>query len=102
MLINSSPFTFWIANLQLDTFPALRSHVLPVWVPGHRDIPGNCRSAKLLRLSTVFPESTTIELGIPLTSIKLVIRQQFLGNANLCLTHEESWTIFNFIVKHFE
>ena len=46
-----------------------------IWVPGHRDIPGNCKADELARLGTTLQVPPELEcVGIPLSSCKLVLR----------------------------
>ena len=54
------------------------------WVPGHRDISGNCKADELAR------EGTTTELqslhndyGIPIATLKLKLEEVSLKEANL-------------------
>ena len=61
-----------------------------VWVPGHCDIPGNCKADELAR--TLLPESSSIELGMPLSSVKLAIARKYFRDANLSWVNEESFT----------
>ncbi|XP_017493933.1 PREDICTED: uncharacterized protein LOC108382046 [Rhagoletis zephyria] len=53
------------------------------WVPGHRDIPGNCAADELARkgtqLSTI---STARNAGTPLSSCKLWLQNNFIERAN--------------------
>ena len=39
----------------------------------HSDIPGNCRAYELSRDGALLPEFSSIELGMPLASVKLDI-----------------------------
>ena len=46
-----------------------RFSVLLIWVSGHCDISGNCGADKLARACTLLPESSSIDLGMPVTYI---------------------------------
>ena len=50
-----------------------RSSFIRIWVPGHSNIPENCRADELVRAGALFPESISNDLGMPLASVKLVI-----------------------------
>ena len=68
--------------LLLDLLSGRFISVSLVGVPEHSKIPGNCRTIELARTSTLLPESSSIELGMPLASVKLDIlsgRQPILG-----------------------
>lgn len=46
-----------------------------IWVPGHRDIPGNCKADELARLGTTLQVPTELEcVGMPLETCKLNLR----------------------------
>ena len=49
-----------------------------VCVPGHCNIPGNCRTDELARAGALLPEFSSI-----LASVKLAIARKFFRDANL-------------------
>ena len=59
-------------------------------VPGHSNIPGNCRADKLVKAGVSLLESSSIESGMPLSSVKLNIERKFFRDANLTWINVES------------
>ena len=49
-----------------------------VWVPGHCSLPGNCISEELAGAEALLLESSSIQLAVPLGSVKLAIKRKFL------------------------
>ena len=49
----------------LDLLYGRFTSVTLVWNPGHYNIPGNCRADEL-RTGALLPESSSLELGVPL------------------------------------
>ena len=62
-------------------------------VDGHSVIPGNCRADELARAGVLLPEFSSIELGIPLASVKLDIERKFFRDANPFWVNEKSCSI---------
>ncbi|XP_055836606.1 uncharacterized protein LOC129905204 [Episyrphus balteatus] len=63
-----------------------------VWVPGHRDIPGNCRADELAKLGTITalqPERNNI--GTPIATCKLMLKQDALKKTNLRWTQSNTF-----------
>jgi len=59
-----------------------------IWVPGHRDIVGNCIADELARQGTIKPLLTGKEnVGMPMATCKLNIKNYFNKLAN---THWQS------------
>ena len=59
-------------------------------IPGHCDIPENCRADRLARTGTLLPEFASIDLGMPLNSFKVAIARKFSRDVNLSWINEES------------
>ena len=69
------------------------------WVPGHRDIPGNCKADELAKEGTtlpILPDNGT--LGIPIATRKLKLKLDAIESANLrwtsgstCLATKQIW-----------
>lgn len=54
-----------------------------IWVPGHRDIPGNCRADELARLGSTLRVPARLEsVGMPLATCKLFLREKADREAN--------------------
>lgn len=54
-----------------------------IWVPGHRDIPGNCRADELARLGTTLQVPARLEcVGTPLSTCKLKLRLDAVKETN--------------------
>ena len=54
-----------------------------IWVPGHRDIPGNCKADELARLGTTLQIPGSLEsVGMPLASCKLILRNRSIETTN--------------------
>ena len=87
-VLNDDPITcvsvFWIAiglldRRYLDLLSRRFTSVSLLWVPVHCNIPGKCRADELARAGEFLPESFSIELGMPLASVKLdIVRKFFL------------------------
>ena len=69
-----------------------RFSVTLIGVRGHCGIQGNYRADELATAGELLPESSSINLGVPLTPFKLAIEQKFSRNANLSWINEESFT----------
>ena len=53
------------------------------WVPGHRDIPGNCEADEFARLGTTLQVPAELEcVGMPLATCKLGIRLNAVERTN--------------------
>ena len=61
-----------------------------VWVPLHCNIPGNCRADEFASVGALLAEFSSIELGMPLASVKLAITRKFFRDTNLAWVNEES------------
>ena len=59
-------------------------------VPGHNNIPRICGANELSKAGELLPEFSSIELGMPLASVKLDIERKFSWDANLSWVNEES------------
>ena len=54
------------------------------WVPGHRDIPGNCKADELaMEGTTTELQSLHNDYGIPITTLKLKFEKESIKEANL-------------------
>ena len=54
------------------------------WVPGHRDIPGNCKAVELAREGTTTElQSLDNDCGIPIATLKLKFEEESIKEANL-------------------
>lgn len=62
---------------------ATKHRVNITWVPGHSDIPGNCRADELARAGTLLPAAAIdIKLGIPIADRKLFLAKQTIRLVN--------------------
>ena len=71
----------------LDLLSGRLTSVSLVWVPGHGDIPGNCRADELARAVALLPEFSSFELNI---------ERKFVWDANLFWVNEDSYSIARF------
>ena len=71
--------------------PALR------YQGGHSNLLGNCRADKLAKAGALLLESSSINLGMPLTLVKSAIERKFFRDANLSWVNEESCSIARLI-----
>ena len=54
------------------------------WVPGHRDIPGNCKADEFAREGTTTElQSLHYDYGIPIATLKLKFEEESIKEANL-------------------
>lgn len=78
---------------------ATRCKVNLVWVPGHRDIPGNCMADELAKAGSALPEaSIKLTPGVPLATQRLLLHKAItrLANArwlseNTCISSRQIW-----------
>jgi ribonuclease HI len=55
-----------------------------IWVPGHSDIPGNCRADQLARLGTTLQVPARLEcVGTPLATCKLPLKLEAVNKTNI-------------------
>jgi len=74
-----------------------------IWVPGHRDIVGNCIADELARQGTTKPLLPGEEnVGMPMATCKLNIKNHFntlanthWQNAPQCLISHQTWPVIN-------
>ncbi|XP_044317430.1 uncharacterized protein LOC123038043 [Drosophila rhopaloa] len=74
-----------------------------IWVPGHRDIVGNCIADELARQGTTIPLLPGKEnVGMPMATCKLIIKNHFSKLANTywqntpqCRISHQTWPVIN-------
>ena len=70
-----------------------------IWVPGHRDIPGNCKADELAKNGTLLPYvRQKHNIGTPLATCKYLLKQYALETTNTrwsqsttCLATKQIW-----------
>ena len=74
-----------------------------IWVPGHRNIPGNSKADELARLGTTLQTPGYLEsVGMPLESCKFILRQKTIAAADNrwasirnCIHSRNMWPTLN-------
>ena len=74
-----------------------------IWVPGHRNIPGNCKADELARLGTTLRTPTNqVPVGMPLATCKLILRDRAIAIAQDrwvsvqgCVHSRQIWPKYN-------
>ena len=85
----------------LDLLSRRITSVSLVWGSGHYNIPGNSRADKLASAGVFLPESSSIELDVPLAFIKLDGKEILSGckhswlNEESCSTAKLTWPLMN-------
>lgn len=70
-----------------------------IWVPGHRDVPGNCKADELAKNGTILPNVINRHnIGTPLATCKLSLKQHAQESINsrwsqssTCLVTKQIW-----------
>ena len=66
---------------------SVRNDICSTWMPGHKDIPGNCRADDLTgRVTTIELSDEIPTFGIPLSTYRLII-----DNAIVKLVNSGRW-----------